>query len=128
MAPHDDKWALVEDIERQRNWAPWINSLVGYDPVSARIQFLRRYNEITDDLVTIEVCAAGLVRNAIALRVAKKIGGLLHEFEPVQAHEFTAKHYEHTAACERWEARLGALTGSEHSHATPITTAPPDDR
>jgi hypothetical protein len=53
MAPHDDKWALVEDIERQRNWAPWINSLVGYDPVSARIQFLRRYNEITGERVNV---------------------------------------------------------------------------
>jgi hypothetical protein len=46
MAPHDDKWAILEGIA-EAPWRAYVNDLRGYSPFDARVEFLRRHQELT---------------------------------------------------------------------------------
>jgi hypothetical protein len=76
-----------------------------------------------EELLTLDQCTGGLVRNGIARRTARKISKLIAPFDAKKAHHYAALGFEHSAACERWQARIGAITGVEHSHEPESVTA-----
>lgn len=86
-------------------------------------------DQLTADDITAQTCIAGLIRNSAAKRTAKACSQRIAQFDPEKSHHYQAFAYDHGAAFARWQARLGKLTGLEHTHAPDPPHAPdgPED-